>query len=171
MHEQYVNEAAFLAHTQTPHYATWVKFCETDPFTSPVHADFYTEEFKPGEAAPYRNAVTDDIDLQNALKSINPAFGDLVARVAGEVWGQPYISQKFKAFITIALDIANQSFSGPGVPYEAHIRMALSQGATFEEIEELLLFCCVYCGFNKVAGAFGRWNEIKEKVKMERESH
>ena len=56
----------------------------------------------------------------------------------------------------------HQSFSGPGVPFEAHVTMALKQGATFEG-EELLLMTCVYCGFNKAAGAFGRLNELKEK--------
>jgi 4-carboxymuconolactone decarboxylase len=38
--------------------------------------------------------------------------------------------------------------------------MALKQGATREEIEELLLFMCVYAGFNKVAGCFGALNEL-----------
>jgi 4-carboxymuconolactone decarboxylase len=42
--------------------------------------------------------------------------------------------------------------------------MALKQGATREEIEELLLFLCVYAGFNKVAGSFGVMNEIFEKM-------
>jgi 4-carboxymuconolactone decarboxylase len=39
--------------------------------------------------------------------------------------------------------------------------MALKQGASFQEIEELLLFTCAYCGFNKAAGAFGKLNQIK----------
>jgi 4-carboxymuconolactone decarboxylase len=43
--------------------------------------------------------------------------------------------------------------------------MALKQGATFEEIEEVLAWACVYCGFNKAAGGFGRLNELKEKYK------
>ena len=38
--------------------------------------------------------------------------------------------------------------------------MAIKQGATREEIEELLLFTCVYAGFNKAAGCFGALNEI-----------
>jgi 4-carboxymuconolactone decarboxylase len=38
--------------------------------------------------------------------------------------------------------------------------MALKQGATREEIEEVLLFMCVYAGFNKAAGCFGTLNEI-----------
>ena len=37
-------------------------------------------------------------------------------------------------------------------PFEAHDVMALKQGASFAEIEEVLAWACVYCGFNKEAG-------------------
>ncbi len=109
------------------------------------------------------NAVLGDTQLQDALKSINPEWGDFCIRVAGEAWGQPLIDQKTKAFITIAVDVINGNMSGPGVPFEAHVDMALKQGATREEIEELLLFMCAYAGFNKVAGAFGALNQVKER--------
>jgi len=111
----------------------------------------------------YDNAVLDDIELQQGLKQINPKFGDFVTRVAGEAWGLPLIDQKTKALITIAVDIVNQEQVGPGNPFGAHVDMALKQGATPAEIEELLLFMCVYAGFNKVAGCFGMLNEILEK--------
>jgi 4-carboxymuconolactone decarboxylase len=39
----------------------------------------------------YNNAVLDDKELQQALRSIHPKFGDLCTRVAGEVWGLPLI--------------------------------------------------------------------------------
>lgn len=113
---------------------------------------------------PYKNAVLDDKELQEGLKKINPKFGDFVTRVAGEVWGLPLIDQKTKALITIAIDIVNQSHNGPGNPFPAHIDMALKQGATREEIEELLLFMCVYAGFNKVAGCFGMLKEIFQQI-------
>jgi len=113
----------------------------------------------------YKNAVLEDKALRDALSGIHPKFGDLCTRVAGEVWGQPLISQKIKAFITIAIDVVNGNQSGPGMPFEAHVDMALKQGATAAEIEELLLFMCVYAGFNKAAGAFGRFAEIKAKGK------
>ena len=109
------------------------------------------------------NAVLDDQDLQAGLRSVHPAFGDLCTRVAGEVWGHPLIDQRTKALITIALDVANQGLM-PESPYEAHIRMALKQGSTFSQIEELLLFCCVYAGFNKVAPAFGRLSAIRKTI-------
>jgi 4-carboxymuconolactone decarboxylase len=109
------------------------------------------------------NAVLGDPELQGALKSINPKWGDLCIRVAGEVWGLPLIDQKTKALITIAIDVVNANETGPGTPFEAHVNMALKQGATCAEVEELLLFMCAYAGFNKVAGAFGRLNEIQAK--------
>ena len=106
------------------------------------------------------NAVLGDKQLQADLKAINPNFGDFVVRVAGEAWGLPYIDQKTKALITIAIDVVNQDHIGPGNPFPAHVNMAMKQGVTREELEELLLFLCVYAGFNKVAGCFGALNEI-----------
>lgn len=109
------------------------------------------------------NAVLGDPQLQDALKAINPKWGDLCIRVTGEVWGMPLIDQRTKALITIAVDVVNANETGPGTPFEAHVNMAFKQGATRAEIEELLLFLCAYAGFNKVAGAFGRLNEIEAK--------
>src|SRR5580765_6777109 len=111
---------------------------------------------------PYKNAVLDDKALQEGLKGINPKFGDLCTRVAGEVWGLPLIDQRTKALITIAVDVVNANESGPGAPFEAHVRMAFKQGVTRAEIEEVLLFMCVYAGFNKAVGAFGRLKEIQD---------
>ncbi|WP_341529584.1 AtaL-like protein [Nostoc sp. UHCC 0302] len=114
------------------------------------------------EHQKYKNAVLDDLKLQAGLKSINPKFGDFVTRVAGEAWGLPLIDQKTKALIAIAVDVVNQNHKGPGSPFAAHVDMALKQGATYEEITEILLFMCVYAGFNKVAGCFGVLNQIFE---------
>jgi len=111
----------------------------------------------------HKNAVLGDVPLQDALKSIHPAWGDFCIRAAGEVWGLPLIDQKTKALITIAVDVANANESGPGSPFEAHVHMALKQGASMAEIEEVLMFMSVYAGFNKAASAFGRLGEIKSQ--------
>jgi alkylhydroperoxidase/carboxymuconolactone decarboxylase family protein YurZ len=109
-----------------------------------------------------KNAVLGDSDLQDSLRSVNPQFGDLCTRVAGEVWGLPLVDQRTKALITIAVDVANGTASAPGAPFEAHVRMAFKQGVTRAEIEEVLLFMCVYAGFNKAVAAFGRLKEIQD---------
>ena len=119
----------------------------------------------PTSMAP-ENAVLDDPGLQDALCSVNPAFGDLCTRVAGEVWGHPLIDQRTKALITIAIDVVNQGLL-PESPYDAHIRMALKQKASFAQIEELLLFLCAYAGFNKVAPAFVRLSAIRKEIEAE----
>jgi 4-carboxymuconolactone decarboxylase len=108
----------------------------------------------------YQNAVLDDKELQRNLLNLNPKFGDFVTRVAGEAWGLPLIDQRTKALITIAIDVINQDHRGNGSPFPAHVQMALQQGISIAEIEELLLFMCVYAGFNKVAGCFGALNEM-----------
>ena len=46
--------------------------------------------------------------------------------------------------------------------------MALKQGITFAQIEELLLFTCAYAGFNKAAPAFLRLSEIRNRIEAER---
>jgi len=112
-----------------------------------------------------KNAVLGDPALQEALNSVHPRFGDFCTRVAGEAWGLPLIDQRTKTLITIAVDVANANETGPGAPFEAHVHMALRQGVTLAEIEEVLLFMCVYAGFNKAASAFGRLGEIVAKGK------
>jgi 4-carboxymuconolactone decarboxylase len=112
-----------------------------------------------GSSVPkYRNAVLDDYDLQAGLSAVNPKFGDFCTRVAGEAWGRPLIDQKTKALITIAVDVANQE--RPAGPMAVHVDMARKQGATRAEIEELLLFMCVYAGFNKAAACFSVLDEV-----------
>lgn len=110
----------------------------------------------------YENAILDEKKFQDALRSINPKFGYFCNRVAGEAWDLPLIDQKTKALITIAVDVVNQEQVGPGSLFAAHVNMAINQGAARAEIEELLLFMCVYAGFNKAAGCFGALNEILE---------
>jgi 4-carboxymuconolactone decarboxylase len=110
------------------------------------------------QVGAYRNAVLDDFELQSALSGVNAKFGDFCTRVAGEAWGQPLIDQKTKALITIAVDVVNQERAGG--PMAVHVDMARKQGASREEIEELLLFMCVYAGFNKAAACFSVLDEV-----------
>lgn len=104
------------------------------------------------------NAVLGDPELQAGLKGIDPVWGDLCTRVAGEVWGMPLIDQKTKCFMTLVIDVVN-SGTEPA-PFFAHMDMALKQGATKDEIHELLVFSSAYAGFNKVAPALVHFHEF-----------
>jgi 4-carboxymuconolactone decarboxylase len=113
---------------------------------------------KSGKVPAYKNAVLDDYDLQAGLTAVNAKFGDFCTRVAGEAWGLPLIDQKTKAFFTIVVDVVNQERAGG--PMAVHVDMAKKQGATRAEVEELLLFMCVYAGFNKAAACFSVLDEV-----------
>jgi 4-carboxymuconolactone decarboxylase len=108
-----------------------------------------------------RNAVLDDLELQQGLSAINPRFGDLCTRVAGEVWGLPHVDQSTKALIAIAIDVVIQNMQAEHSPFNAHVAMARKQGISWDQIEEVLLFCCAYAGLNKAAGAFVRMESLK----------
>ena len=110
------------------------------------------------------NAVKDDKALLAALNDINPKFGSFCENVCGDIFALPLISQKTKCLILVAIDVANQSIDAVGAPFEAHVTMALRQGATIEEIEELLLLTCAYAGANKSASGFAKLNQIKAKI-------
>ena len=122
----------------------------------------------PPPTAP-ANAVLDDAGLQAGLNSVHPAFGDLCTRVAGELWGQLLIDQRTEALITVAIDVVNQGLTMQS-PFEAHIRMALKQGSSFDQIKELLLFLCVhamYAGFNKVCPECSRLAAIRKVIEAD----
>jgi 4-carboxymuconolactone decarboxylase len=107
------------------------------------------------------NAVLDDFELQQGLTAINPRFGELCTRVAGELWGLPHVDQSTKAMIAIAIDVVIQNMQTEESPFNAHISMARKQGVSWEQIEEVLLFSCAYAGFNKAAGAFARMELLR----------
>ena len=109
-----------------------------------------------------KNAVLGDPELAENLRMIHRKWADFCISVAGEAWGLPLLDQKIKAFITIAVDVVNGNQTGPGAAFGAHVSMAVKQGATYDEIEELLLFMSVYAGFNKTAPAFGALKGLVE---------
>lgn len=62
LHEQYKSEDAFKYHTETPHYAEWKKFCDSEPFSVAPVVDFYlcTHE---AEKIPIRTAFCLNVEL------------------------------------------------------------------------------------------------------------
>jgi 4-carboxymuconolactone decarboxylase len=104
-----------------------------------------------------KNAVLGDQELQQGLMAIDPEFGEFCVRISGEVFGKPLIDQKTKALIAIAVDVVEQI---RGVPFFNHVKMALRQGATPDELKELLFLMTIYAGFNKAGGFYGDLKKV-----------
>ncbi|HKT44679.1 MAG TPA: 4-carboxymuconolactone decarboxylase [Gaiellaceae bacterium] len=78
-------------------------------------------------------------------------FQDFITRYAwGEIWSRPGLDRRARSLITITALVA----LGREHELEMHVRAALRNGVTAEELKEVLLQCAVYCGVPAANGAF-----------------
>jgi len=91
-----------------------------------------------------------DRTLQNK-NAFNEEFQDLITRYAwGEIWTRPGLPRHTRSLITLGLMIALNR----GDELRMHVRAAVTNGVTREEIKEVLLQCAVYCGVPAANTAF-----------------
>jgi len=113
-----------------------------------------------GDIPISENAVLGDPELQKRLMGMNPEFGEFCVRVSGEAWGKPLLDQKTKTLIALAVDVV---ISAEGPQFANHVDMAMKQGVTREEMEELFLFMTIYAGFNKAGVYYGALDSVLGK--------
>jgi 4-carboxymuconolactone decarboxylase len=84
-------------------------------------------------------------------------FQDLITRYAwGEIWGRPGLDRRTRSAITLmALVALNREHE-----LAMHIRAALRNGLTREEIKEVLLQSAIYCGVPAANGAFATFQSV-----------
>ena len=61
----------------------------------------------------------------------------------GTVWGRPGLERKTRSFLACAFLLA----LGKHNEFRTHIRGAINNGATQEELQELIIQAGLYCGF------------------------
>ena len=87
-------------------------------------------------------------------------FQDFIQRYAwGEVWNRPGLDRKQRSMITLA---ALTSLRAEG-ELEMHVRAALRNGLTPEEIAEVLLHTAVYAGVPAANAAFAIAQRVLEE--------
>src|SRR5476649_1724415 len=70
-------------------------------------------------------------------------FQDLITRYAwGEIWARPGLDRRTRSAVTLTALVA----LGQEHELAMHVRAALRNGLTPDEIGEVLLQCAVYCG-------------------------
>src|SRR5215213_2030149 len=78
-------------------------------------------------------------------------FQDLITRYAwGEIWTRPGLDRRTRSAITITALVA----LGHENELAMHIRAALRNGLTPDEIKEVLLHSAIYCGVPAANSAF-----------------
>jgi 4-carboxymuconolactone decarboxylase len=78
-------------------------------------------------------------------------FQDLITRyVWGEIWSRPGLDRKTRRLLAITALVATRRDH----ELELHVRAALRDGLTADELKEVLLQCAVYCGVPAANSAF-----------------
>lgn len=114
-----------------------------------------------------RRAVLGDEFVEKALNdatAFTKPLQDLVTENCwGEIWTLDAIPRKTRSLITIAI------LSALKTPTELklHVRGALRNGCTVEEIREVLLQAAVYCGVPAGVDAFRAAKEVIEDWQQE----
>jgi len=101
-----------------------------------------------------RRAVLGDAHVERALRARTPLdaeFQDLITRHAwGEIWTRRGLPRRTRSLVTIAAMVALNR----GDELRLHLRAALRNGVTRDEIKEVLLQMAVYCGVPAANTAF-----------------
>jgi 4-carboxymuconolactone decarboxylase len=102
-----------------------------------------------------RRAVLGDehVDRIEASKTpLTEEFQDLLTRYAwGEIWTRPGLDRRTRSCITVAMLVALHREG----ELELHLRGALRNGVTVDELKEILLQTAIYCGVPAANSAFG----------------
>jgi 3-oxoadipate enol-lactonase/4-carboxymuconolactone decarboxylase len=107
-----------------------------------------------GHGMEVRREVLGDEHVDRAIErttALTADFQDLITRYAwGEIWSRPGLDRRTRSAITVTALVA----LGRHEELELHIRGALRNGLTEDELKEVLLHCAVYCGVPAANSAF-----------------
>jgi 4-carboxymuconolactone decarboxylase len=110
-----------------------------------------------------RRAVLGDEYVDNSLAKATPftaPFQELVTRHAwGNTWQRKGLDLKTRSMVTVSMLVA----LGRMHELKVHVRGALNNGVTPEELQEIFLHASVYCGFPAALDAFRNAAEVVEK--------
>jgi 4-carboxymuconolactone decarboxylase len=105
---------------------------------------FDTEQFKKGLGIRKEVLGAEYVErsLANADEFTAPIQKLITEYCWGEIWGRPGLDRKTRSFLNLAMLAA---LNRPN-EVRLHVRGALNNGLTREEIQEVLLQVAIYCG-------------------------
>jgi 4-carboxymuconolactone decarboxylase len=107
-----------------------------------------------------RKAVLGEAYVNNALKnadSFNKPFQELVTEYCwGAVWGREELPRKTRSLLNLAM------LSALNRPHELkmHIKGAITNGVTIDEMREVFMQVAIYCGVPAGVDAFRTAREV-----------
>jgi 3-oxoadipate enol-lactonase/4-carboxymuconolactone decarboxylase len=121
-----------------------------------------TDEQRYDRGMTVRREVLSDAHVDRAIAATTPVtadFQDFITRVAwGDVWSRPGLDRRSRSVAVLTALIA----LGHEEELAMHVRAALRNGLTVDEIREVILQSAVYCGVPAANTAFRIANEVLE---------
>ena len=109
---------------------------------------------------PLRKKVMGEAYVARALGAASaftePIQDHITAKAWGDIWQRPGLDLKTRSMITVAMLTA----LGKQHELKGHVRGALNNGVTPQELQELLLHATIYCGVPTAVDAFRTAAEV-----------
>jgi 4-carboxymuconolactone decarboxylase len=118
-----------------------------------THPDRTESEAHAAGMVVRREVLSDaHVDAAEARKTgFTESFQDLITRYAwGEIWARPGLDRRTRSAVTLTALIAQGHWEELGM----HVRAAVRNGLTPDEIQEVLLQSAIYCGVPAANHAF-----------------
>jgi 4-carboxymuconolactone decarboxylase len=105
------------------------------------------------------------VDRANATKDgFTGDFQDMITRIAwGGIWTRPGLSRQMRSAVTITAMVAH----GHWEELAMHIRAALRNGLSRDEVKEILLQTAIYCGVPSANTAFKTAQQVFQQIDSE----
>ena len=107
-----------------------------------------------------------DTSLGNATEFDMPLQEAAMEHAWGSVWTRDGLDRKTRSMITVATLAALKA----STELKGHVRGALNNGCTVEEIQEILLHSAVYCGMPSAMESFRAAGEVIEQWQQDQQS-
>ena len=101
--------------------------------------------------------------IESATEFSKPSMEYAMNVCFGDVWQRPGLDPKTRSMLTIAMLTA----LGQQNQIKVHIRGAIGNGVSKEEIREILVHSIVYCGLPRAVDAFNSAGEALKDLGLE----
>ena len=122
-----------------------------------------SKDFDKGLATRRQVMGDDFVDraFGNATPFTQPIQEYITRNAWGDVWQRPGLDLRTRSLITVSMLIA----LGKQHELKGHVRGALNNGVTAEELQEVLLHASIYCGLPAAVEAFRTAAEVVDAPK------
>jgi len=115
-----------------------------------------------------RRQVMSDAYVDSRKSSRNDFSGDLddmITKFAwGEIWTRPGLDPKIRSVITLTITATRSQWD----EFRIHVRGAINNGMSVEELKEALLHIAVYGGFPAARSGFREAQVVLKEMEAER---